>query len=224
MFTGESLIGRRVLARLEGQMLDTVKDVVIDTGQRRVVAFLVSEGRLFSAPTVIPLEKVSSIGDDVIVVVDAASAVPVDQYPMVKEILDRDDRLVGKEVYTEAGSAFGKVVDVTFELPQGNITELEVAARSSDDKPVANIGVHVGDVISIGPHAVVIRQSSAPQEAALLPSKPEQLPSTSTDAPATSLLAEDMGSAGGWSARTTPSEGLPGADAEKQDKGTGGTF
>jgi uncharacterized protein YrrD len=220
MFTGESLIGRRVLARQEGQMLDSVKDVVIDTAERRVVALLISEGRLFSSPTVIPLEKVASIGDDAIVVVDAASAVPVDQYPMVKEILDRDDRLVGKEVYTEAGSAFGKVVDVSFELPLGNITELKVASRSGDDKPVTNVGVPVSDVISIGPHAAVIRQIADPRTTVGMAAAADQGPAI-TDAPPTSLLAEETETPGGWSARTAAAGPVPPLDPDKQDDGAG---
>lgn len=220
MFTGESLIGRRVLARQEGQMLDSVKDVVIDTAQRRVVALLINEGRLFSAPTVVPLEKVASIGDDVIVVVDAASAVAVDQYPMVKEILDRDDRLVGKEVYTDAGSAFGKVVDVSFALPQGNITDLKVASRTGDDRPVTIVGVAVGDVISIGPHAVVVRQAAAAQ------SSPESVPTTdgsalTADAPPTSRLIEEVDSTSGWSARASTGETGSAVDAETPDDGPG---
>jgi uncharacterized protein YrrD len=194
MFTGESLIGRRVLARQEGQMLDSVKDVVIDTAQRRVVAFLIHEGRLFSAPTVVPLEKVTSIGDDAVVVTDAASAVAVDQYPMVKDILDRDDRLVGKAVYTDSGNVFGKVVDVEFELPTGNIVEIKVSSHSDDDRPVAIVAVPVAEIVSIGPQAVVISRSHTQTEAAT--------PGSSTlspdlqDAPPTTRIGDDVDSIG----------------------------
>lgn len=198
------MISRRVLARQEGQMLDSVKDVVIDTVQRRVVALLINEGRLFSAPTVVPLEKVLSIGDDVIVVTDAASAMPVDQYPMVKEILDRDDRLVGKEVYTDAGTAFGKVVDVVFDLPHGDLAEIKVASKSNDEKPVTTVGIRVSEVVSIGPHAVVISQAApgtaAEQPPALQPAAPAPV---IDEAPPTSQLEVDPDAlAGGeWSAR-----------------------
>jgi uncharacterized protein YrrD len=209
MFTGESLIGRRVLARQEGQMLDSVKDVVIDTVQRRVVALLITEGRLFSAPTVVPLEKVVSIGDDAIVVADAASAVAVDQYPLVKEILDRDDRLVGKEVYTEAGSAFGKVVDVTFDLPLGTIAEIKIACASDDKKPVTNVGVVVSDVISIGPSAVMINSDVAARADATLPSGTAS-GGGGGDAAPTSRLADDPAASRSGSARKAPGETLRG--------------
>jgi uncharacterized protein YrrD len=215
MFTGESLIGRRVLARQEGQMLDSVKDVVIDTAQRRVVALLINEGRLFSAPTVVPLEKVVSIGDDAVVVADAASAVAVDQYPMVKEILDRDDRLVGKEVYTDAGLAFGKVVDVKFDLPHGNVSELKVASKSDDDRPVTDVSVAVSDVVSIGPHAVVISRSVPGVATAQQDTNASQAPGA-VDALPTSRLAEESTTGGSWSARR--------ANDEPPQSGSGGPF
>jgi sporulation protein YlmC with PRC-barrel domain len=170
----------------------------------------------------VPLEKVASIGDDVIVVVDAASAVPVDQYPMVKEILDRDDRLVGKEVYTEAGSAFGKVVDVSFELPQGNITYLKVASRSEDDRPVSDVAVETGDVISIGPHAVVVRQAAATQSSPASGATADQS-SGIADAPPTSRLPEEVDATNGWSARASTGEAGSAVDAEKPDDNSGST-
>ena len=194
MFTGESLIGRHVLARQEGQMLDSVKDVVIDTAQRRVVAFLIHEGRLFSAPTVVPLEKVTSIGDDAVVVTDAASAVAVDQYPMVKDILDRDDRLVGKAVYTDSGNVFGKVVDVEFELPTGNIVEIKVSSHSDDDRPVTNVAVPVAEIVSIGPQAVVISRSHTQTETATRGDS--TLSPDLQDAPPTTRIGDDVDSIG----------------------------
>lgn len=222
MFTGESLIGRRVLARQEGQMLDSVKDVVIDTEQRRVVALLINEGRLFSAPTVVPLEKVVSIGDDVIVVADAASAVPVDQLPAVKRILDDDDRLVGKEVYTDAGTATGKVVDVAFDLPDGKITEIKVASKSDDKKQAATMNVPVNDIVSMGPDAVVISKAvswpvSAQSVAGASPGP------IAADAPPTSRLAEDQDAGSGWSARHSNGGGTPRMEGTRTDEGTGGT-
>jgi uncharacterized protein YrrD len=176
-------------------MLDSVKDVVIDTAQRRVVAFLIHEGRLFSAPTVVPLEKVTSIGDDAVVVTDAASAVAVDQYPMVKDILDRDDRLVGKEVYTDSGNVFGKVVDVEFELPTGNIVKIKVSSHSDDDRPVTNVAVPVADIVSIGPQAVVISRPPTQTETAAAPADPSLRP-TMPDAPPTTRIGDEADSIG----------------------------
>jgi uncharacterized protein YrrD len=218
MFTGQSLIGRRVLARQEGQMLDSVKDVVIDTAQRRVVALLVSEGRLFGSPTVIPLDKVVSIGDDVVVVADVASAVPADQYPTVKQILDRDDHLVGKNVFTENGSEFGRVVDVTFDLPQGDIGQIKIAARSDDKDQQATMDVAISDVVSIGPDAVVISRNVALPAAGLAPLSAAQGP-LAADSPPTSSLAPDADEgSGGWTARRSAGD-TPGVTGGSKDGG-----
>jgi uncharacterized protein YrrD len=104
-----------VLSRLDGQRLDSVRDIIISKDHTRIVALILDEGGLFSPATAVAIENVVSFGKDAVVITDSKTVTRVDHFPAVKEILDERETLIGKHVFTESGQQMGKVEDVYFE-------------------------------------------------------------------------------------------------------------
>jgi uncharacterized protein YrrD len=160
MIKGRTLIGKTVLSRNDGQRLDSVKDLVIGSDHRRIVALLIDEGGLFGTATVVPIENVVSIGKDAIIVTDSKAAVRVDKLPAVKEILDSDDNLRSKRIFSETGEEVGEVTDVYFDEKSGEITALELTTKQAHGTTASTPQIEISDVVSIGPDAVIINGSA----------------------------------------------------------------
>jgi uncharacterized protein YrrD len=166
MLKGQSIIGKKILSRMDGQKLDSVKDLVISKDHTRIVAIMTDEGGLFSSPTVIPMEHVVSFGKDAVIVTNSKVVVRADHFPAVKEILDANDNLVKKKVFTETGEELGKVDDVYFDEQSGSIVGLEIEGKIVATAPSASAQLDIGDVVSIGPDAVIIRTTAVDRLAA----------------------------------------------------------
>jgi uncharacterized protein YrrD len=163
MLKGQDIIGKKVLSRLDGQRLDSVRDIIISKDHTRIVALILDEGGLFSPATAVAIENVVSFGKDAVVITDSKTVTRVDHFPAVKEILDERETLIGKHVFTESGQQMGKVEDVYFEETTGAITALEVAGKIMPTERSASVQLPVGDVVSIGPDAVIINLAAIPK-------------------------------------------------------------
>lgn len=162
MIKGQSIIGKNVLSRADGQKFDSLKDIVVGKDPMRVVALLIDEGGLFGSPTIIPMGDVVSFGKDAIIVTDSKAAAHVDRYPAIKDILDSKDSLIGKKVFTEAGEEVGKVSDIYFDEQSGNVVGIDVTGKlapAASNTTTAYLGME--DVVSIGPDVVIISSAGA---------------------------------------------------------------
>lgn len=182
MIKGHTLIGKTVLSRNDGQRLDSVKDLVIGKDHKRIVALLIDEGGLFGAATVVPMDNVLSIGKDAIIVTDSKAAIRADRLPAVKEILDSDDNLRGKRIFSETGDEVGEVTDVYFDETSGKITALELTTKQAHGTTASTPQLDFSDVVSIGPDAVIINSSALSRLSAPSPmpagAAPDTMPST----------------------------------------------
>ena len=169
MLKGKSIIGKKVLSRMDGQRIDSVRDIVISRDHSRIVALILDEGGLFSTATAVAIENVVSFGKDAVVITDSKAVTRIDHFPAVKEIMDDRDSLVGKQVFSEAGDQMGKIDDVFFEETTGNITALEVVGKIVPTARNASAQLPVGDVVSIGPDAVIINMAAVPRLEAQVP-------------------------------------------------------
>ncbi len=163
MLKGQSIIGKKVLSRMDGERLDSVRDIVISKDHSRIVALILDEGGLFSAATAVAMENVVSFGKDAVVITDSKAVRRVDQFPEVKEIMDDRDSLVGKHIFTESGDQMGKVEDVFFDESTGTITTLEVGGKIVPTARNASAELEMGDIVSIGPDAVIIKMEAIPK-------------------------------------------------------------
>lgn len=163
MLKGQSIIGKKVLSRMDGQRIDSVRDIVISKDHSRIVALILDEGGLFTPATAVGIENVVSFGKDAVVITDSKTVTRVEHFPLVKEIMDDRDSLVGKHVFTEAGEQFGKIDDVYFDESNGNITALEIVGKFVPTGKQSTGQLELGDIVSIGPDAVIINMAAVPR-------------------------------------------------------------
>jgi uncharacterized protein YrrD len=156
MIKAQSIIGKPVLSRADGERLDSVKDIIIGKDHTHVIALLISEGGLFSKPTVVPIQSVVSFGKDAVVITESQAATRADHVPEVAAALDMDEKLGGKSVYSETGDQHGKLADIYFDDKTGQITGVDVTDLGPGAASKSVAFLDMGDVISFGADAVVI--------------------------------------------------------------------
>ena len=170
MIKAQSIIGKPVLSRADGEKLNPVKDIIIGKDHTRVIALLINEGGLFSKPIVVPINNVLSFGKDAVVITESQAAVRADHVPEVAQALEMDEKLGGKAVFSETGEQHGKLSDIYFDEKTGNITGVDVTdlGQGSASKEVAFLDV--SDIISFGADAVVITAGAVSKlQAAVVP-------------------------------------------------------
>ncbi|HEX9987416.1 MAG TPA: PRC-barrel domain-containing protein [Chloroflexia bacterium] len=160
MRKGKNVIGKDVISYMDGVKLHSVKDLVIGMDNETVVALLVEEGGLLSSAKVVPMENVASFGKDAVVIADSGAAIPADNYPAVQQILDLDDKLIGKKVFTEGGDEQGSISDLYFEESSGRILGFEVSGGLIKNVQKGTSYLDIDDIVNVGPDVVLIKSEA----------------------------------------------------------------
>lgn len=161
MRKGKTVIGKDVLSLADARVLHTVKDMVIGPDGLSIAALLVEEGGLFSKSLVVPIESVESFGRDAVVVTDAQGVVEAGKIRDIDRILDRNDKLIGKKVFTEGGDEQGSISDMYFDEATGKIVGFEVSGGLVGNVTKGNSYLAAGDITRTGADIVYIRPEGA---------------------------------------------------------------
>lgn len=124
---GKELIGLPIITFSDGRRLGSVKDILVDPDQNRVIALLADTGGWFSAAKVIPWTSIRTVGPDSIIVPDATSVIPANTDSYIRRIMDSRNVLSGTRVYTEDGRDLGTIGDMFLEDSSGQVVGYEVS-------------------------------------------------------------------------------------------------
>jgi uncharacterized protein YrrD len=147
--------GRKVTAREGGQEVGKVKDLVVDTTGKQVIAFVISEG-LMSGSKVAPWAALQAIGPDSVVLDAPGSVVKAAEAPEIKSVLDKDLEVRGLQLQTTEGKELGKIQDYLFDERSGVIEGFELAGGLFSPKSFlpAPLSIELGrDLAFVGPEA-----------------------------------------------------------------------
>lgn len=170
MRKGRSIIGLKVIGRIDGTDLGTVKDLVFDYESSEVLALLMSEKDLFGLvdARVIPWREVQDIGPDAVMVTNAEATIRAGIDPRIRDVLERETSLVGKTINTEDGRNLGAFTDIFLE-DNGQIVGYEVSGGLFADAlggrqfmPVPSHFV-IGSAVAVVP-AEIARQMEAQRQ------------------------------------------------------------
>lgn len=150
-------LGLDVITINEGQKLASVKDVIYDQGSQKILAFLLDEGGIFVDPHIILTSDVKKIGQDALMIEtaeDVQSAANVDE--TIRSIARDKIFLTKTKMVTTEGKSLGRVSDIYFDPLTGQVLEFEL------NQGIKNLAsnkkrVKVGDIISIGQDATVVK-------------------------------------------------------------------
>jgi uncharacterized protein YrrD len=158
---GKSIVGKDVLSLADGTRVETVSDVVIDPDGLRMVALVVDEGGFLSSSKAVPIDRVESFGKDAVVIADQRSVVSVADRAELKNLVERDDRLVGKKVFTVAGDKLGSISDIYFDESNGTIVGYEVSSGTLGDVAKGASYLPSDEITNIGPDVIYVEPETA---------------------------------------------------------------
>jgi uncharacterized protein YrrD len=161
MIKANSVLGKQLLSRADGEKLGSVKDVIVGKDRTRVVALLLSEGGFFSKPTVVPLESVVNFGKDAVVITDSQAVVKADHVPTVAQALEIDQNLTGRKVFSEQGDHYGKLADIYFDDKTGEIMGVDVTGVGEGSAAKKTNFLGRENIVSFGADALVISAAGA---------------------------------------------------------------
>ncbi len=126
MRKGKDIVGKNVVALEGGERISSVQDLIFDHEADKLLALLVDEGGWFRTAKIVPIQAVSSFGEDAVVIGSAGDVVDATSVPRVAEILQQDKSLVGTTLMTTDGKNLGKLADLYFDEQSGRVLGYDV--------------------------------------------------------------------------------------------------
>jgi uncharacterized protein YrrD len=158
---GKSVIGKDVLSLADGAKVETVSDVIVDPSGQRLVALVVNEGGLMSSAKVVPIEEVSSFGKDAVVIRSQDSIISTSQNQALRDIVDQDEKILGKKVYTVDGDNQGSVGDIYFDERTGSVVGYEVSGGLLGDAAKGTSYLPTDEITTIGVDVIYVQPEVA---------------------------------------------------------------
>jgi uncharacterized protein YrrD len=127
MRKGKDAGGLLVITRDSGKKVGKVEDLVLDAQGSRVLGILIDDAGWFREARVVPWPSFRSIGVDVVVIDEEASAKKASDVPEMSAVLKTDNVLVGARVMTTDGRELGKIEDFYFDPQTGVVKGFELS-------------------------------------------------------------------------------------------------
>lgn len=150
------IIGLDIISLATGSKVETVTDVLYDPAKQQVVGLLVDQGGWFSEARIILISQVHSIGKDAVIIPNELVIKTDSQVPeRVSVIANSEQTLVKDNVVTEQGLKLGRVSDLIFEFPGGQVVELEVSQGTIGNLASGKKTVKTRDIVTVGENLIV---------------------------------------------------------------------
>jgi sporulation protein YlmC with PRC-barrel domain len=145
-------LNTQVITRNTGKRLGVVREVLVDIDRREVVALGLRDNRLSLSgiPKYMYLDSVIQIGDVIL----------VENEDVIEDIdIDIYSSLINCEVITETGEPLGKVRDFQFNLEDGKVYSITIAALGYPQIPdqlISTYELSVDEIVSSGPNRIIV--------------------------------------------------------------------
>lgn len=154
----KSVIGLKVFTIQEGKEIGSVKDVVYDPKQNRIISLLVGSNSLLPDEKVLNFDAIKSIGPDAVIIENANLLKKLDSLPKpVQDTINEGSELIKLKIVTEDGVVLGSVSDIYLDKKSGQVSELEVTQGGFRDIHTGKKRVRITDIITIGKDAAIVK-------------------------------------------------------------------
>lgn len=154
----KQLVGLPVVSIAEGKRLGTVRDVMVDATERRMVGFTVQPDGRGRDTQVLLADDIRAVGPDAVTVADRDRLRPLAALPELRAMLEQQMPIKGKAVFTSEGKRLGQVDEFTLDTQSYTIDAYFVSAPGLGGLIAGAPRRIPGDwVVSSGPDALVIR-------------------------------------------------------------------
>lgn len=151
----------QVYSVTEGAAVGRVKEVIIDPEEKRLLALAVDMGGWYHDVRVIPAGKISTVGDDIIMIDEKQAAVPVPNLPKIVEQMKNPCNIIGAKVISEDGRALGKVEGFYLERSGGAISRVELSGGVFGRLWAGKSSLSAEHILTLGSEAVVVAGAAA---------------------------------------------------------------
>ncbi|MGE5575717.1 MAG: PRC-barrel domain-containing protein [Syntrophothermus sp.] len=167
----KGLLGLPVVDEDSGQEIGTVKSIVFDHRQGRLVG-LVSGGKWFSRDRYLRLARIRELGRHAVILEGGPENGPEDEpvwagrvdSPGGESSLEADTaQLIGWKVLTGSGKALGTVEDILFDAQTGRLEGMEISRGLVQDFVDGRVTIPMPDVYTVGRDVVVIPEEIGKQ-------------------------------------------------------------
>lgn len=139
----------------EGAAVGRVKEVVIDPVEKRLLGLAVDKGGWYHDVRVIVAGKISTMGDDLIMV-DEKQAAKAPNLPKIVENMKNPCNIIGARVISREGRALGRVETFYLARESGEITRLEVSCGVVSRFWAGRLSIPAAHIITLGEEAIVV--------------------------------------------------------------------
>lgn len=151
----------QVYSVVEGAAVGRVKEVIIDPDEKRLLALAVDMGGWYHDVRIIPSGKISTVGDDIIMIDEKQAAVPAPNLPKIVAQMKNPCNIVGAKVISEDGSLLGKVEGFYLERTGGAISRVELSCGLWGRLWGGKSGLSAEHILTLGSEAVVVDKAAA---------------------------------------------------------------
>lgn len=161
MRKGTDILNRSIIAFDTGKRIARILDLIFDQDTNQLLGFLVDEGGLFHSAKVVPLNQVSAIGPDVVVVSGRDAIVSVKDVPQIQTVLEHKLVLKGNRIITTDGRYLGSVVDLYFDEQTGRIEGYETSGGLFADAYSGRSFIPAPQTVKIGEEVTFVPPETA---------------------------------------------------------------
>ncbi len=151
----KQFISMPVVSLEEGQRMGNVKDLVVNTTEKKVVALAVEQKGLFKEHKYIPYSKVRSVGGDAVTVNRGASAQKSGNLPEIITLVREKNNINGARIVTENGTLMGIVDDYYVNLASGELVGMEFSGNYLNSVFNGTAFLDIDHVLTIGRDMIV---------------------------------------------------------------------
>jgi uncharacterized protein YrrD len=127
MRKGKDIVGKPLITYDSGEKVETIVDLIFDQYENRLLGFLVDEGGWFSNAKVLPLNLVTAIGVDAVIIQSKEAIALATDYPDIHKVLENNNILNGTRIMTTDGRDLGTLIDFYFDEQTGIVEGYEAS-------------------------------------------------------------------------------------------------
>lgn len=155
MRKSKQFISMPVIGLEEGRQMGSVKDLVVNPNEKKVVALAVEQKGLFKEHKYIPYSKVRSVGEDAVTVNRGATAQKSGNLPEIISLIREKKSINGARIVTENGTLLGVVDDYYVNLASGELVGMEFSGSYLNAVFNGKAFLDIDHVLTIGRDMIV---------------------------------------------------------------------
>ncbi|MCF8010117.1 MAG: PRC-barrel domain-containing protein [Clostridiales bacterium] len=155
MQKSKELLSMPVISITEGQQIGFIKNLVLDSYKKQIIALVIEPKGFFKEQKYIPFDKITSIGNDAVTVDRSASAEKGTNLPYIIRLLKDNVQLKGTRIITENGSFLGHIDEYYISVTSGQLIGIEFTNKLFKSLVQGKTFLNISYINTIGKEVII---------------------------------------------------------------------